>query len=402
MRAIRFALLIFGVLVLLSSAILAVVRHQSMDALWKIVFTQRDITDNTWRTVEIFPTGQVFEKPTSLNGDLLWSPNNEWVAFFTPDGFTRDLTVARPDGSERRVLLENVSQDFTPSWSPDSEWIYYENQISPETYNLARVRITDGHIETYEFGDRVSCCRWSADGEWVLIRLRIGLRQYHIVRVRADFSEQQTVFSTNDDFYTINIPEFAGNDEWIIFVADHRRDGSLVYRIRPDGSDLEAIAAINPPGNPVMQVSNDGEWVALVENTRSGRKIQLTRLRIDNTQHDVIFLYEHIAGLGIIDDVWSPDGRYMLFFTWPFESLLLREVNVKTGEITLVHDLKSSYFVNPHYLAIEFEEWRGGWWMMVVSGAIAAGSCTLRKYSGNPIAGIILVFGKNRDNGSMV
>ena len=47
-----------------------------------------------------------------------WSPDGQWIAFYSDRDGDLDIYIVRPDGSDLRQLTDNDYNDLYPSWSP--------------------------------------------------------------------------------------------------------------------------------------------------------------------------------------------------------------------------------------------------------------------------------------------
>lgn len=54
-----------------------------------------------------------------------WSPNGAWIAFNVAAGDTVAIHVVRPDGTDLRRLGNVHPDERHPRWSPDGEWLLY-------------------------------------------------------------------------------------------------------------------------------------------------------------------------------------------------------------------------------------------------------------------------------------
>jgi Tol biopolymer transport system component len=69
-----------------------------------------------------------------------WSPDDQRIAFVSGRGArSHYLSIVNRDGSARKVLQPNRSDDMSPRWSPDGHWIVFASSQSHD-YEIWRVR----------------------------------------------------------------------------------------------------------------------------------------------------------------------------------------------------------------------------------------------------------------------
>jgi len=105
-----------------------------------------------------------------------WSPDGEWITFFTTVEKVDWIEVTRADGTGRRRIARGVF----PDWSPTGGRILYDRQRTIYTATPdggdERVLVTDGFAG-----------RWSPDGESVVF-IRGRWPSSEVWRVGADGS----------------------------------------------------------------------------------------------------------------------------------------------------------------------------------------------------------------------
>lgn len=86
-------------------------------------------------------TGRLWRYPFGLDRPLVWSPDGEWIAFFSADDrtFTNVWLVPTAGGDAHRVSgLANTSANSI-AWSPDGETIYFDTHQRTQTDQIASV-----------------------------------------------------------------------------------------------------------------------------------------------------------------------------------------------------------------------------------------------------------------------
>jgi Tol biopolymer transport system component len=108
-----------------------------------------------------------------------WSPDGSLLAVGMWDDSGDSVYTVRPDGSDRRLVLENA---WSPSWSPDGKRLVVvrDSCFAPYTCGadtegmniLVSVRVdgSDAHQLTFDHGNESANANtpaWSPDGKWI-------------------------------------------------------------------------------------------------------------------------------------------------------------------------------------------------------------------------------------------
>jgi len=283
-------------------------------------------------------------EPSSLAGALAWSADGQRIAF-VGQTVTGDINLysAAVDGSDWLELRNAAAAPVT--WSPDGRWITYERALH---YHLMGAYGSDSRELP---GDVIlgGSLAWSPDGTKVaywsgeLGRGRIELRVVNVADndartalatralgsgrehgiawspdserivavVGRDDQDELIVIDpsgeTNGIFRSgqIEYPGWGADGEWLVFSAD----GSTVFRIRPDGTELTRLSAegVTASGS---RVSPDGRVIATMVGAPFGSR-QYFLVDIDGRRQwpvtsDTLGGYPETLA-------WSPDGDHLAF-----------------------------------------------------------------------------------------
>jgi hypothetical protein len=149
------------------------------------------------RALEVARAGDRCFGGDGLYGWPYWSPDGEWILFYSDQGGTEafrlrpgggnlspmalvrqsgeglNLFKARPDGSDLVQLTFEGGYSIRQSWSPDGEWIAFvhtDEYTAPGDVWVMRPDGSDAR-RVFEgiYGDGFSHLAWSPDGEWLAV-----------------------------------------------------------------------------------------------------------------------------------------------------------------------------------------------------------------------------------------
>ncbi|MCE7947348.1 MAG: hypothetical protein DYG88_07965 [Chloroflexi bacterium CFX4] len=227
----------------------------------------------------------------ALNTGAVWSPDGEWIAFtsaFKESTFfayrkgDADVYRIRPDGSALQQLTDSHKDERFQDWSPTDRnqiiitqtrtrpsgigstndlfaldlstgnWrqitfdaFVYDAKFSPDGTRIAYARGDGLHLISAEgadkrsmlIGDTVFAPAWSPDMTRMLVILG-ELRIVNLDRLTLPGDSTQLRLLTQEMKITLlgGSASWSPDGEWVVFAHDN-----TLYKIRPDGSDLQDI-----------------------------------------------------------------------------------------------------------------------------------------------------------------
>ncbi len=290
-------------------------------------------------------TGEVVDlTPASpaREGQPVWSPDGEWVAYFSggETGDVFDIWRIKPDGSRAERLTDNARDwdDVIPSWSPDGRQIAfyrYAREAGPGAAGGPQgvwVMDADGThqrlvAELPQMAE-FEAPAWSPDGRRLAFARRTegGMSQVWVVPVGGGEPVQVSSLrgashgiSWSPDSHALTF-SVAVDEIDTQYVA--AADGSDTYRLTPEGVSAgygqwspvaDVAVAVDPevpPGSPTPEAGYGG---LLAYSCPSVEGMEICIMRPDGMQRSWLTQEGGLA----FDPRWAPDGRWIAYISLP-------------------------------------------------------------------------------------
>jgi TolB protein len=299
---VRAVLLVLGLWLILSTGAIVIARRGPAPSGWITFISYR--SGSLFDVYRMRPDGSAKQILISKipNMKVVLSPDGEWFVYAGPtlsddplDQQT-DIYRMRIDGSDMQQLTNSSTTDNGPVWSPDGQWIAFWSMRDGniEVYRMRADGSNEQRLTFDQSWDQPSS--WSPDGKWILFSSDRGTR-IDIYKVRADGSEVQRLIGEQSTTNTNAM--WSPDGQWISFSSD--RDGRVnLYRMRPDGSDVQRLTNGFSSTNPSW--SADSRWIAFMSNSVNSSTSDIYRMRADGS--DVQKLTNH-PGYDLYPS-WSP------------------------------------------------------------------------------------------------
>jgi Tol biopolymer transport system component len=186
----------------------------------------------------------------------LWSPDGEWIYFLNTE---RGIFRIRPNGTDMQPLIDMVMMSTPFTMSPDGEQVALLIVETPEY--VLRIMPSDGGemelLATDVWWD--SNLVWSPDGHWLAyVGFDEATISSHIALIHPDGSDRHAILVGHPDLPIISDITWSPDGKWISFAGGSGNQRDL-YRIRPDGRDLQRLTyhnaeAIVPTYSPIIDL----------------------------------------------------------------------------------------------------------------------------------------------------
>lgn len=321
----RKILLLFGINLCLLSVFMLVLRQEPSEAYW-IVYSTIDRNTNSYRIHRMLPDGaksQPLTNSTTFSQFPRWSPNGEWIVFLTTLDGIPTLVRMQPDRSnQQQISIETaLAQIVYVDWSPDSKWINYRTVDGHGWVSYLRHANGSDTTRISESSQEISQVSWSPDSKWMVFSAEGSLFRRNVDDPNIEMLTQSNIGARS--------PQYSPDGKWIAFIRNINEFDHL-YRIRVDGSDMQALADMVYIES--FNWSPDSEWITFGgDGNSSGVHI----IRADGTDHRLVYANSEYSGA-----VWSPNGQWIYFHiydsfnTFQFDIYRIRPDGTELQQIT--------------------------------------------------------------------
>jgi TolB protein len=224
-----------------------------------------------------FPSTEIFRLTdnSALDYSPSWSPDGSKIAFVSTRHGHPNIYIINRDGTELRQLTAHQATSDSPQWAPDASSIAFVlgNNLATVTADGESWRklTNERHVNDTQPA-------WSPDGSKVAFTRRVDEEfDIHLVDIATGDIEQLTQ-SRGLDTDPVWSPD-GKSIAWLSARADGVR--KLLYRARPDGSDLQQVTG---QGREVMTPAwtPDSRHLAFVRDVDGRFTAQMASVDGDN------------------------------------------------------------------------------------------------------------------------
>jgi TolB protein len=263
------------------------------------------------------------------------SPDGLHFAFATgayPHSF---IDGVKADGSGLISLTGDLSYNFRPAWSPDgSEIAFLSNREDGFKLYVMKADGSDTRVVSQQLSDSVepfvSYPAWSPDGQQLLIPgeftapgSRDRLSGFYRVAAQAAQPPQQV----GVDALIAQFPAWSPDGSQIVF-SSSATGAPDIYTIRPDGSQVQQLTndLVNHEIQPAW--SPDGRYIAFLSKTAEGQP-ELGMMTPDGQNR--VSLAQNVSGF--TGPVWSSDSNFVAFVSNQTGTFQIAVVDINSREL---------------------------------------------------------------------
>jgi Tol biopolymer transport system component len=288
-------------------------------------------------------------------------PQPAWIAFISDHNGQTDIWRMRTDGTDLQQLTDTPIREHALAWSPDSSQIVFNAKIHPQTSlrTLHILSVNSGETRTLAVdpGD-YDAPHWSPDGSQILYSARDieeNRRLYNI-----SMTGEYGIIDTS--LVPSYAPKWSGDGEWIVFSGAQNNGRLNLYRMRPDGSQLEQLLKTEDnDSQPVF--SPDGNSLVYVRFREA--KSELFRLDITTGTTQNLTLSDAYS----LNPSWSADDEWIVYASnrsRDYEIWRVRPDGTDTQRLTN----RPSEDTYPAFSPIVDQDWGSMWLAAVWLGAV--------------------------------
>ena len=229
------------------------------------------------------------------------------IAFHQYQNDVGHIWVMNPDGSGKKQITSNATNDVQPVWSPDGRQIAFtraQGAVPGSTYDVWVMNADGTNQRRVTSGGHDASATWSPDGNWLTFDAIRDGQQFDVYAINVNGSGERNITNSpaNDTF-----PMWSPDGSAILFESD--RDGNTdIWAMNADGASPRNLTN-RTDFNFRPDWSPDGAKIAFSSRPAPGGNIDIWTMNADGSGQARI---TNTPGADALPS-WTADGSGILF-----------------------------------------------------------------------------------------
>jgi Tol biopolymer transport system component len=237
---------------------------------------------------------------------LSWSPDSKQLAFVSMRDGNEEIYAVNLDGSELTNITNHPARDRFPSWSPDGQRIAFQSdREGHDAIYAVEIEINDRAIRLTSGRDPA----WSPDGGRIAFEDSIT-GNFELYMIGDDGSGRTNLSNSESSFD--GSPAWCSDGIQLAFESN-RELGLGIYTVECNGLDLRPLVT-----SPMFEWAGEPSWSPKCDRIsfQGGTDSSHAKLQVvDILEGQAIAIHALAPSFTGRDAEWSPDGRYIAFFS---------------------------------------------------------------------------------------
>jgi dipeptidyl aminopeptidase/acylaminoacyl peptidase len=257
------------------------------------------------------------------------------------------------DNGQRKCLTDGLSRNGSPLWARGSTTFAYSSTSRngrDHDIHLSDIRSPEGSRLICQVQGMWVPLSWSPDNSQLLLLDYISATETYLHIMDVESGEMKSLFAKTENSVAYGNAYWSRDGKGIYFVADLAGEFQQLYYIDLDTRNVEALSAHLNWNISEIELSPDGNLLAVVANEDGVSKLYLM-----DTQTQQLEPLE--MGMGLISHPrFSPDNQSLAFtFNRPQSPADIYTFSLENGEVTRwteseVGGLNTRHFASPELI----------------------------------------------------
>ena len=235
--------------------------------------------------------------------NAIWSPDGEYIAYFSDKTGEFEIFIQKQDGTEEAIqITENAdTYKFSMKWSPDSKKIaWYDKKLRLRYIDIDTKTIVEvAKSNSFE----INQFNWSPDSKW----LTYSLPNFEMLNKICIFStETQETHDITNGWYNSFSPTFSSNGKYLLFIS--ARDFNPIYsntewnHAYKDMSKIYLVTLLKETKSPLQEVNNEVSNSDVKEDTAFNKNVDVL-IDFDGIKNRIVALPIKASNYGSINAI---------------------------------------------------------------------------------------------------